>query len=176
MFRFSYLVLCLLFVVAPLIPGCGQTPPASVDPVKVAEDALEETVETPAQGNGPFTVTQTLPEAYTPAAAMTASVTMNYEGTEPVTALALQLKLPLGWQFDTLETGPKPAIEPKAGATDTLTLVWITAPAFPATLSYTVQVPDWAEGTLTMEAQAIYRTLGDELQSPVSTAQTKSGS
>ena len=98
---------------------------------------------------------------------------MAYEGSEPVKALALQIKLPLGWQFGALQDGAKPAIIPKAGATDTVTMVWIQAPDFPATLAYTVSVPDWAEGTHTLEAQALYRTLGGELQSPLNRVAAK---
>lgn len=154
---FAPLVALFLLVFA----GCSEPVPAPE-----TLPASLKTLETPPPTkDGPFIVTQTLPNPYRPGEANTASFTMDYRGSEPVTALALQVKLPVAWQFVALTEGDKPAIVPKAESSDQLTFVWITAPEFPATLTYTLSVPEWAEGTYALEAQAIYRCLGGELHS-----------
>ena len=173
--RFFAAVFGLFALLVLLAPGCTPGPAPKADgpaatPTVVTED---NSAEIPPTNDGPFLVTLSMADTYAPGEDQTTLVTMDYKGSEPVTALALQLKLPTGWQFKALVDGPKPAIEPKPGATDTLTLVWITAPAFPATLTCSVAVPAWAEGTFTLEAQAIYRTFGGELQSAVSAVQAK---
>ncbi len=154
----------LLLTLGALMAGCSQPAPVpAATPEVMPKPAAAP--EAPRK-DGPFTVTVEFGETYTPNEDNSIALTMAYEGTEPVTALALQLKLPLGWQFSALTDGPKPAIVPKAGATDMVTLVWIQSPEFPATLTCSIIVPDWAEGSLALEARTIYRTLGGELQSP----------
>ncbi|MCF6285828.1 MAG: hypothetical protein L3K26_11610 [Candidatus Hydrogenedentes bacterium] len=149
--------------------ACGPAEPMVVAPDATPAPPLQASP----QKDGPFTVTQVFGPHYAPGMENKVPVTMNYGGSEPVTALALQIKLPLGWQFGGLQDGAKPAIIPETGATDTITMVWVQAPDFPATLTYTVRVPDWAEGTHTVEAQALYRSLGGERQSPVSRVTAK---
>lgn len=124
--------------------------------------------ETPA---GPFTVTQAIGDHYTPGGPITVKATMNYTGTEPVTALALQTKLPPAWTYGGIGGTLKPAIDPPVGTTDELTQIWIQIPSFPATVEYTLKVADWSEGTCTVTAQAIYRTLGGELKSSADEAE-----
>jgi len=160
----------LLLALASL--ACGQSPPKAEE---VPAGSAAPAEEAASGKDGPFVVTQQAARNYTAGGEYTASATLDYRGTERITALALQLKIPLGWQFGSLLEGPKPAILPEPGTTDTITLVWITAPEFPATLTYTVTVPDWAEGTLPIAAQAIYRTLGGELRSPPSEAKVTGG-
>ncbi len=149
----------LLAIALLALVGCSA-------PVPEIAPSPEKVVETPPSKDGPFVVTQTLANPYRPGEANTATLTMDYQGSDPVTALALQVKLPVAWQFVALTDGEKPAIVPKAETSDQLTFVWITAPAFPATLTYTLSIPEWAEGTYALEAQAIYRCLEGELQSP----------
>jgi hypothetical protein len=159
-------VVVLFFALTSL--ACEKTAPVSdvPEPEPAAQQAATPT------NDGPFVVNQDFPAHYAAGAENAVSTTMDYKGSEPVTALALQVKLPLGWQFGTILEGAKPAVTPKPDATETVTMVWIQAPAFPATLRYTVKVPDWAEGTHTMEAQAIYRTLGGELRSGLDQVQS----
>lgn len=153
----------LAFVALITTPGCSG-------PEKVptaGPSTAPEVVKASATPEAPFTVTQEIVRHYTPGAPVTVKATMNYTGTEPVTALALQTELPPAWVYGGIQGDLKPAIDPPAGTTGTLTLIWIQIPAFPATVEYTLNVPDWAEGTYTLSAHALYRTLGGELHSPV---------
>lgn len=143
--------------------GCSK--PTSEAPLPAPQSAATGTAkiaETPA-----FTVTQETSGPYTPGATVTVKTTMNYTGTEPVTALALQTKLPQAWRYGGTSGDLKPAIDPQEGTTGLATLIWIQIPTFPATVTYTLDVPDWTEGTHTLSCKAIYRTLGDELTSPI---------
>lgn len=154
--------LALVLALAPI--GCSKGEPVpAADPREASEPAAPE-VDAPAS---PFTVTHEVSPHYTPGAPLTVKTTMNYTGAEPVTALALQVTLPQAWTYGGIKGELKPAIDPPAGTTAQLTLIWIQIPAFPATIEYTLDVPDWTEGTHTLSTQAIYRTLGGELQSPV---------
>lgn len=165
----SCIALGLLAIVTLLTaPGCSGPEKEPSDgattvpePVKANENPVE-----------PFTVTQEIVRRYTPGTPVTVRATMNYTGTEPVTALALQTELPPAWLYGGVQGDLKPAIDPPAGTTGTLTLIWIQIPAFPATVEYTLDVPDWAEGTYTLSAHALYRTLGGELHSPVNEVST----
>lgn len=151
--------LALALASAPI--GCSKSEPVPTAEPKETPSAV---AEAPAS---PFTVTQEVLSHYTPGTPLTVKTTMNYTGTEPVTALALQSTLPQAWTYGGIKGELKPAIDPPAGTTGQLTLIWIQIPAFPAIIEYTVDVPDWAEGTYSLSSQAIYRTLGGELQSPV---------
>lgn len=157
-------------LMAGFLAGCGGADPQDTPTAEMNKEA-PASPEEPVT-DGPFTVSQTVPEHYEPGKANAVSFTMAYGGSDPVTALAIQVKLPLGWQFGAIQGDTKPAVVPKEGATDTVTMVWIQPPAFPAEVAYTVEVPDWAEGTYALEATAIYRALGGELRSPVSRAES----
>ena len=154
----SYLIL-LVLIITPLLPsGCGVSQPKDKE---TTADAVPANVE-----QAPFMVKQSTAPGYAPGKDLAVTATLSYTGIDPVTALAFQIALPLGWQFGTVTEGTPPAITPKEGATDTVNMVWIQAPAFPATIAYTVKVPDWAEGTINVDSKAIYRALGGEEQSP----------
>lgn len=152
-----------LLIVLGLFFGCDRAPA----PPEAPEATTEIEEEKSAPPAAPFTVAMTPLAGYKPGTANTIQITMNYTGTEPVTALALQTTLPQGWTYAGIRGALKPAIDPPAGTTSKLTLIWIQIPTFPATVEFAVEVPDWAEGTYTLSHQAIYRTLGGELQSPV---------
>lgn len=151
-----------LFLALSLFSGCDRTP----EPPEAASGVV---AEKSAPEAAPFTVAMTPLAGYKPGTANTVQVTMSYSGTEPVTALALQTVLPQGWTYAGIRGTLKPAIDPPAGTTNELTLIWIQIPAFPATVEFALDVPEWAEGTYTLSHQAIYRTLGGELRSPVET-------
>ena len=153
--------LALVLACAPL--GCSNQEPASpTTPAETSATAVTEAEAAPS----PFTVTYEVSPHYTPGARLTIKTTMNYTGTEPVTALALQAALPQAWTYGGISGALKPAIDPPEGTTGTLTLIWIQIPSFPATIEYTLDVPEWTEGTHTLSTQAVYRTLGGELKSP----------
>lgn len=151
--------LAIMLLLAPW--GCSkQEPEPTGDTPEVPAAAAKGSEE------APFTVSQETSGHYAPGAPLAVKTTMNYTGTEPVTALALQVALPQAWRYGGIGGELKPAIDPPAGTTGQLTLIWIQIPKFPAAVEFTLDVPDWAEGTYTLSAQAIYRTLGGELKSP----------
>lgn len=151
----------VLILLLGLFSGCDRTP-------ETPEAASGVVEEKPApEAAAAFTVAMTPLAGYTPGTANTIQVRMNYTGSEPVTALALQTTLPQGWTYAGIRGTLKPAIDPPAGTTNELTLIWIQIPEFPATVEFALEVPEWAEGTYTLSHRAIYRTLGGELQSPL---------
>ena len=155
--------LALSATMAAGIWGCSK--PTSEAPLPALNSAVTgaaTNAEIPS-----FTVTQEISGPYKPGTTVTVKTTMNYSGAEPVTALALQTTLPQAWRYGGTSGDLKPAIDPQKGTTGLATLIWIQIPTFPATVEYTLEVPDWTEGTHALTCKAIYRTLGDELQSPV---------
>ena len=154
--------LVLVIALAPV--GCLKEEPAPAAEAEATSSTAAPETDTPPS---PFTVTHEVSPHYTPGAALTIKTTMNYTGNEPVTALALQTTLPQAWTYGGIQGELRPAIDPPAGTTGALTLIWIQIPTFPATIEYSLEVPDWTEGTHRLSTQAIYRTLGGELKSPV---------
>jgi len=154
--------LTLVLALAPT--GCSkeEAVPAA-EPIAAPSPAVTEADA----AASPFTVTLEIAPTYSPGESVTVKATMKYTGNEPVTALAIQTHLPQAWAYGGIQGDLKPAIDPPAGTTGALTLIWIQIPSFPATIEYTLDVPEWTEGTHTLSTQAIYRTLGGELKSPV---------
>lgn len=155
-----------IMLVACWIGGCGNAP-APVD--EPGPESTPEETESPA--TSAFSVRHTMDPTYTAGDAMVVSVAMDYTGEEPVTALALEVSLPPRWQFAGIAGSLRPAVEPPAGTRDALTFLWIQIPAFPATVEYAVDIPADAAGPQTLSAQAIYRGLAGERQSPVDTVE-----
>ncbi|HEX71978.1 MAG TPA: hypothetical protein ENN65_01520, partial [Candidatus Hydrogenedentes bacterium] len=88
---------------------------------------------------------------------------------EAVTALAWEDELPAGWTYQSasLSATPMPFIAPSDGASGTLQFAWITIPAFPFTMSYTVDVPVSPTLPATVTGQSEFRTGGAALFSNV---------
>lgn len=103
---------------------------------------------------------------YTPGQPLEVSVTLSYTGTDPVTALALVETLPDGWTFDKVTGGAAPAVSPPAGKGGNVTFIWVQVPAFPATLTYTVNVPAADTGARTLAGKAAYRLTGGQIEGP----------
>jgi hypothetical protein len=154
----------LTFLLALALIGCSKEAPRPA----AKPEASPATGTTGAEATAsPFTVTIEAIPSYTPGKSLAVKTTMNYTGAEPVTALAIQTTLPQAWTYGGIRGDIKPAIDPPAGTAGQLTLIWIQIPSFPATIEYTLDVPEWTEGTHKLSTQAIYRTLGGELQSPI---------
>lgn len=150
----------LVVAIAAGVWGCSKEAAEPAVSALAPVTAVDTTAPT-------LTVTQEVSGPYVPGTTLIVKTTLNYTGTEPVTALALQTKLPQAWQYGGIRGELKPAIDPPKGTAGEATQIWIQIPAFPATVEYALDVPDWTEGTHTLTARAIYRTLGDELKSPV---------
>src|SRR5690606_14180981 len=76
--------------------GCsGGDPAPEVAPSHV--ETVEEKVTPEAQS--PLSIRQEIAPNYTPGEPLTVKATMNYTGSDPVTALALRTTLPAGWQY-----------------------------------------------------------------------------
>lgn len=154
----------LAVTMASGIWGCSKQAPEPPQPASETAAAPSSAADAQAPG---LTVTQEINGPYAPGATLRVRTTMTYTGADPVTALALQTTLPQAWRYGGTSGELKPAIDPPKGATGQVTLIWIQIPSFPATVEYTLDVPEWTEGTHKLSTQAIYRSLGGELQSPL---------
>lgn len=105
---------------------------------------------------------------YTPGQPVEVSVTLNYSGTDPISALALVETLPEGWTFDKVTGGAAPAVAPAAGKTGIVTFIWVQVPTIPATLTYTVIPPATDTGAKVIAGKAAFRTTGPQIEGPVS--------
>lgn len=144
--------------------GCGSEPEPVPEPEAVLEPERGGEEDVPAEVS-PVTVAFQMPGTYVPGEPVAAVVAMDYAGAEPVTALALRLLLPAGWQFAGVSGDLRPAIEPPAGAQDEITFVWIQIPAFPATFECMLEPPTDSPGESQLSAQAVFRRLAEEEQS-----------
>ena len=148
---------------ALLVAGCRPAPSPEAAPAVLPPPVQgEDTPEAVAQ---PLTVRHEMPPFFTPGALNEFSATIDYTGSDPVTALAVQVTLPPEWQYGGISGSLRPAVEPAAGARGDLTFIWIQIPSFPATLEYVIDVPP-ASGPGSVTVQAIYRRLGGQEESP----------
>ncbi len=132
----------------------------------VVDDDDEEEDTTDKEPQVSMTMTRSV-EPYMPGGAVEVTVTLDFVGEDPVTALAIEETLPSGWKFGVVSGGDLPAISPDTGHTGTFALVWINIPEWPATVHYLIEAPDHAEGTYTLTGQAVYRKLAGELRTPM---------
>lgn len=103
---------------------------------------------------------------YTAGQPLEVTSTLTYAGTTPVSALAMVVTLPAGWTFDKVTGGATPAVAPPAGKTGNSTFIWIQVPTFPATVTYTVNVPAGESGARSFVGKAAYRTDGGQIEGP----------
>jgi len=95
------------------------------------------------------------------------TVTLTLGGDmETVTALAVEETLPAGWTFaGGAPTGNAPNLYPDPGDTSPGAFVWFSIPTFPATFTYTVNVPADVVAPVSVTGKAIFRTGAGELLS-----------
>ncbi len=103
------------------------------------------------------------------------SVTLELGGDmEAVTALGVAETLPEGWTFaGGTPAGNAPNLFPTAGTTGTGSFAWFSIPSFPATFTYTVNVPEDVVAPVEVTGMAIFRTGGSELTSEEVTTEIK---
>jgi len=112
-----------------------------------------------------LTLTRNVPAGnYMPGASLDIQITFTKSGTQPITALGLYETLPGGWTFDSVVGGAVPQIYRLSE--DDVEFAWFVIPAFPATFTYRVQVPEGETGTKEMSGYAEYRTDGPPLFTP----------
>jgi hypothetical protein len=147
-----------------LAPG---GPPAP-NPAPAAESApapAAKAAPPTAPATGGFEIARTAANGvYTAGSGLEVQVSMNYGGSEPVSALALVETLPQGWTFAKVTGGTPPSVSPKEGTPGVLSFVWINIPAWPSTFTYQVNVPQDAAGAQRISGQALYRTSGAQEQ------------
>lgn len=157
------------------LSACGQpssntalpedTNPSSDSPQAVAPPADTAPPEDP-RVRTEFALKQAAP-GYSPGQTVTVTVTMDYSGAQPITALGIETEIPPGWQYAGMLSDLRPSVEPPAGMRKKLTFVWIKVPTFPATIEYQLDVPETTEGPCTIAAKALYRAKAGELHSPI---------
>lgn len=138
-----------------------------ITPITETPDALNVEVGEPdEEPQVSMTMTRST-EPYLPGSTVEVTVTLDFNGEDPVTALAIEETLPPEWKFGVVSGGDLPAISPDTGHTGTFALVWINIPEWPATVHYLIEAPDQAEDTYTLTGQAVYRKLAGELRTPM---------
>ena len=186
--RARWIAPLLILMTVFVLGGCAQEPPAEDAPGAVTPLEHPEVVFTPDEPAPPAapveapddvgaseaadeaSVSMTMTReamSYEPGGAVEIMVTLDYDGEDPVTALAIEETLPPGWRFGIASDGALPALSPETGHTETFALVWIDIPDFPMTVHYIIDAPNDAEGTATLTGQAVYRKLAGELRTPM---------
>ncbi len=155
-------------IVSELTPGNAK--PAPTAPPKKSATEPKASIP-PEKAAGAFQFSRELVQSgYTPGEPVELGLKLNHQGPAPVTAIAIVEHLPAGWTFEEVTGGTPPAVAPKRGATGTVNFVWITPPAWPAALNYTVKSPDSETGTRQLTGSIFYRTNGPQEETdPVAT-------
>lgn len=92
------------------------------------------------------------------------TVSIDNLGLANITAIGFEEQLPAGWTFDgAVSSSTAPAAYPSAGSTGLLEFAWISVPAFPATITYRVNIPSGETEPALFSGMTRYRRLGDEL-------------
>ncbi|HPO14414.1 MAG TPA: DUF5011 domain-containing protein [Candidatus Hydrogenedentes bacterium] len=85
-----------------------------------------------------------------------------------VRALAVEETLPEGWTFaGSAPTGNAPNLYPEPGDSGMGAFIWFSIPTFPASFTYTVNIPADVVAPVTLSGQALFRTTDGELASNV---------
>ncbi len=104
---------------------------------------------------------------YQPGAPVDVTLTLTSEGDDPVRAMGVVEHLPDGWTFDSVVSGNRPDLSPPRGRDATLEFVWFNIPKFPTTFTYRLNVAPAVQGRHDITGEALYRTSGPELRSPM---------
>ena len=118
--------------------------------------------KTPPAGSGLIMARSATPGGYRTGQALDVIVSLNSNGRDKLTALALVERLPQGWTFQELSGGASPVITPAKGAAGELSFVWAQIPAFPFTVSYRIVPGPEVAGPQEFQGQAVYRQAGPE--------------
>jgi len=99
------------------------------------------------------------------------TVTVEFQGGEPISAMGLFEPLPPGWTYTGVAGTEPPLLRPAFGASGQLDFTWFPVPSFPCTLSYFVNVSEavnMADGFCELFGEGIYRTVaGNDCQKSV---------
>ncbi len=114
------------------------------------------------KGTGVRMARSVAPGGYRSGQPLEVIVSLDHDGKDKVTALAVVERLPQGWTFQEVSGGAKPVIMPSKGAAGELTFVWVQVPSFPCTVSYRVVPAPEVTGPQELQGQAVYRQLGPE--------------
>ena len=95
---------------------------------------------------------------YAPGGTVVITTVINALRPESLSALGLAESIPTGWTLKEVLAAEGAQALPEAGATGTLEFAWVDLPAFPVTVTYVLNVPADAAGTVAILGQAVYRT------------------
>lgn len=108
------------------------------------------------QATSTINATHALVEAgFRPGGTVTINTTLTYEGN--AASSGWEVVLPLGWSYASSAGDDVPQSTPNSGDTGTLSWAYISTPASPAAFSYTLNVPNDAEGPIQISAQVLFR-------------------
>lgn len=93
------------------------------------------------------------------------TITFSKTGADTIWALGFTTIIPDTWTFAGFVGTHNPPVYPQDGATGTLEFAWITTPAFPATFTFLVSIPEEASGTGCLDSFSSYRLSGGLLES-----------
>lgn len=152
--------------VATVLAPDAQAPAAPAGAVAVAP----ESAPTDASETGEaLAIVRSVPKGgYVPGEPLEVAITLTYgrRKSDPVTAIAVVEVLPEGWTFESVSGGAAPTLAPQSGATGEINFIWVTPPAWPATFTYRVHVPENESGTRVLSGLSLYRTSGGEIRTP----------
>lgn len=102
---------------------------------------------------------------YVPGNQITVTITFTRTGTDTITALGFRDIAPAGWTLASVGGPNAPQLAPANGSSGTLEFAWFAIPPFPATFTYTLNIPPSTTGQQCFDGQALFRTGGPELTS-----------
>ena len=101
---------------------------------------------------------RTHPAMYSPSTTVNVTMTVTYTGT--LLALGLEDTVPEGWTFVSATGSGSVQTKNDPGDSGKLEFYWITVPASPVTLTYTLQIPGASAGDKVFSGKAIYYETG----------------
>ena len=102
---------------------------------------------------------RTHPDLYSPGATVSVTVTVTY--TDTLLALGIEDTVPEGWTYVSVTGSGSIQTKNDPGDSGTLEFYWITIPASPVTLTYTLQIPGGSSGDKAFSGSVIYYQSGN---------------
>jgi len=160
---------------APTPAPAAQAPAAEEAPAAPGIEAQAVPIPAPAPPAAPPSVPQSASQpatgqlsmgrsagAYTPGQSLEIAVELGFEGDAALTTLAILDTVPSGWAFEGAGGDAAPDIVPQDGKDGNLAFVWMRPPTLPASFTYTVRVPDDADGSQRISGTGVWSTGGLE--------------
>jgi hypothetical protein len=150
----------------------GEMAPPPADPPPSADNTPDENTGTPAA----VTITRIIGEdgKFSPGGTVDVTLKLDADNGGALRALGIEETYPPAFEFDSF-VGPNRPDVPRVASPGSLEFAWITMPEFPYEFTYRLKVPAGATDAARFSGQALYRTDGDEMRSPVAESVASAG-